>query len=117
VAALHLEPNGLFDLPPLSQRAGPIPAAQPVDRDLAVVLDAATPVGELLRLARRSAGPMLANLQLFDTYRGAQVGEGRISYGLAFRFQPQSAADERAVDRAMDKIRGALQHHLGAEIR
>jgi phenylalanyl-tRNA synthetase beta subunit len=60
---------------------------------------------------------MLADLQLFDTYRGAQVGEGRVSYGLAFRFQPQSAADERAVDRAMDKIRGALRHHLGAEIR
>lgn len=117
VAALHLEPNGLFDLPPLSPRAGPVPAAQPVDRDLAVVVDAATPVGELLRLARRNAGPMLADLHLFDTYRGAQVGEGRISYGLAFRFQPQSVADERAVDRAMDKIRGALRHHLGAEIR
>ena len=117
VAALHLEPNGMFDLPPLSQRAGPVPAAQPVDRDLAVVLDAATPVGELLRLARRNAGPMLADLQLFDAYRGAQVGEGRISYGLAFRFQPRSVADERAVDRAMDKVRGALRHHLGAEIR
>jgi phenylalanyl-tRNA synthetase beta chain len=117
VAALHLEPNGMFDLPPLSQRAGPVPAAQPVDRDLAVVLDAATPVGELLRLARRNAGPMLADLHLFDVYRGAQVGEGRISYGLAFRFQPRSVADERAVDRAMDKVRGALRHHLGAEIR
>lgn len=117
VAALHLEPNGMFDLPPLSQRAGSVPAAQPVDRDLAVVLDAPTPVGELLRLARRNAGPMLADLQLFDVYRGAQVGEGRVSYGLAFRFQPQSVADERAVDRAMDKVRGALRHHLGAEIR
>jgi phenylalanyl-tRNA synthetase beta chain len=60
---------------------------------------------------------MLADLQLFDVYRGAQVGEGRVSYGLAFRFQPQSVADERAVDRTMDKIRGALRHHLGAEIR
>jgi phenylalanyl-tRNA synthetase beta chain len=88
-----------------------------VDRDLAVVLDAATPVGELLRLARRNAGPLLADMKLFDVYRGAQVGEGRVSYGLGFRFQPESAADEKAVDRAMDKIRGALRHHLGAEIR
>jgi phenylalanyl-tRNA synthetase beta chain len=117
VGALHLDPGGLFGLPPHSQRAAPLPAAQPVDRDLAVVLDAATPVGELLRLAQRNAGPLLADLRLFDVYRGAQVGEGRISYGLGFRFQPVSAADERAVDRAMDKVRGALQHHLGAEIR
>ncbi len=117
VGALHLDPGGLFGLPPHSQRAAPLPAAQPVDRDLAVVVDAATPVGELLRLAQRNAGPLLADLRLFDVYRGAQVGEGRISYGLGFRFQPVSAADERAVDRAMDKVRGALQHHLGAEIR
>ena len=116
-AALHLEPGGLFGLTPLSQRATPPPPAQPVDRDLAVVLDAATPTGELLRLARRNAGPLLADLQLFDIYRGAQVGEGRVSYGLGFRFQPEVAADEKAVDRAMDKIRGALRHHLGAEIR
>ena len=117
VAALHLDPGGLFGLTPLSARATPPPAAQPVDRDLAVVLDAATPVGELLRLARRNAGPLLADLRLFDVYRGAQVGEGRASYGLGFRFQPVSAGDEKAVDRAMDKIRGALRHHLGAEIR
>jgi phenylalanyl-tRNA synthetase beta chain len=117
VGALHLDPGGVFGLPPLSQRATPPPAAQPVDRDLAVVLDATTPVGELLRLARRNAGPLLADLRLFDIYRGTQVGEGRVSYGLGFRFQPASAAEEKAVDRAMDKIRGALRHHLGAEIR
>ncbi|MGH2462580.1 MAG: phenylalanine--tRNA ligase subunit beta [Candidatus Limnocylindria bacterium] len=115
-AALHLEPNGLFDLPPRSRNAWPLPAAQPVDRDLAVVVDAATPIGELLRLARRNAGPLLVDLQLFDIYRGPQAGEGRVSYGLGFRFQP-TAADEKAVDRAMDKISGALKHHLRAEIR
>jgi phenylalanyl-tRNA synthetase beta chain len=116
VGALHLDPGGLFGLPPLSLRAAPPAAAQPVDRDLAVVLDAAVPIGELLRLARRNAGPLLADVRLFDVYRGVQVGEGRVSYGLGFRFQP-AAVDEKAVDRAMDKIRGALQHHLGAEIR
>lgn len=117
VAAIHLEPNGLFDLPPIGSRAEALPAAQPVDRDLAVVVDASTPAGELLRLARRNAGPLLADLRLFDVYRGPQIGAGRVSYGLAFRFQPAGPADDRAIDRAMDKIRGALQHHLAAEIR
>ena len=80
-------------------------------------MDATTPVGELLRIARRNAGPFLVDLRLFDEYHGAQAGEGRVSYGIAFRFQPGSTADERAVDRAMDKVRGALRHHLDAEIR
>ena len=93
------------------------PAAQPVDRDLAVVVDDATPIGELLRVARMSAGPLLDELRLFDVYRGDQVGEGRVSYAIAFRFQPVEAGDERAVDKALNKVRGSLRYHLGAEIR
>ena len=92
-------------------------AAQPVDRDLAVVLDEGTPVGELLRVARMSAGPTLDELRLFDIYRGDQIGPGRVSYAIALRFQPEEAGDEKAVDKALNKVRGSLRHHLGAEIR
>ena len=93
------------------------PSAQPVDRDLAVVVDETTPIGELLRVARMSAGPLLDELHLFDIYRGDQVGAGRVSYAIAMRFQPNEAGDERAVDKALNKVRGSLRHHLGAEIR
>jgi phenylalanyl-tRNA synthetase beta chain len=74
-------------------------------------------VGEVLRIARTSAGSTLEELRLFDVYRGAQVGAGRVSYAIAFRFQPTEAADEKAIDRALNKVRGSLRHHLGAEIR
>ena len=93
------------------------PSAQPVDRDVAVVVDETTPIGELLRVARMSAGPLLDELHLFDIYRGDQVGAGRVSYAIAMRFQPNEAGDERAVDKALNKVRGSLRHHLGAEIR
>jgi phenylalanyl-tRNA synthetase beta chain len=117
VAAIHLDPGGMFALEPRSSRAGTVPGAQPVDRDLAVVVDEATPVGELLRIARQNGGALIASVSLFDAYRGPQIGEGRVSYALALRFQPESAADEKAVARAVDKIGGALRHHLAAEIR
>ncbi len=94
-----------------------VPGAQPVDRDLAVVLDAATPIGDLLRMIRTAAGPMLVEVRPFDAYRGPQVGEGRISYAVALRFQPVAAGDEKGVEKAMNKIAGSLRHHLGAEIR
>jgi hypothetical protein len=45
------------------------------------------------------------------------VGEGKVSYAIALRFQPEAAGDERGVERAMKRIGGALQHHLGAQIR
>jgi len=50
-------------------------------------------------------------------YRGPQVGDEKVSYAIALRFQPEAAADERTIERAMNRIRGALQHHLGAQIR
>jgi phenylalanyl-tRNA synthetase beta chain len=107
----------LLALAPDVSRAVAISAAQPIDRDLAVVVDDATPVGELLRVTRMSAGSLLDEVRLFDIYRGEQIGPGRVSYALALRFQPEIAGDERGVDKALNKIRGSLRHHLGAEIR
>jgi phenylalanyl-tRNA synthetase beta chain len=112
-----IELDRLLELVPERIGASPISTAQPVDRDLAVVLEEGTPVGELLRVTRMSAGPMLEELTLFDVYRGKQIGPGRVSYALALRFQPAEAGDEVSVDRALNKVRGSLKHHLGAEIR
>jgi len=114
-AAISLD--RLLDLVPAELRSRPIPAAQPVDRDLAVVVDDATPVGEVMRIARMSAGPLLAEIRLFDAYRGEQVGPGRVSYAVSLRFQPEAPGDVSAVDKALNKVRGSLRHHLGAEIR
>ncbi|TMB52668.1 MAG: hypothetical protein E6J50_01790 [Chloroflexi bacterium] len=115
VAAINLPL--LLGLVPAAVRVAAVSAAQPVDRDLAVLLDEATPIGELLRLVRANAGPMLVEARLFDEYRGTQVGAGRVSYAVSLRFQPETTGDDKAIEKAMNRIRGALTHHLGAEIR
>jgi phenylalanyl-tRNA synthetase beta chain len=115
IAALNL--GQLFALLPEGVAASPIPAAQPIDRDLALSVTESTPLGELLRVLRSSAGPNLVDARVFDVYRGEQVGAGRVSYAIALRFQPETAGDEKGVERAMNRLRGALQHHLGAQIR
>ncbi len=114
-AAIDLD--RLLELVPTDRRSRPIADAQPIDRDLAVVVDDTTPVGELLRVARMSAGPLLVDLRLFDVYRGDQIGPGRVSYALALRFQPEAPGDAKGVEKALNKVRGSLTHHLGAEIR
>lgn len=115
IAAMHL--GQLLALVPEHLRVGPPPAAQPLDRDLAVVVDDATPLGDVVRITRSSGAPLLRSVQLFDEYRSQQIGEGKVSYALALRFQPEAPAEERAVEKAMKRIQGALRHHLGAEIR
>ena len=114
IAAINL--GQLFALA-RETRARPVPAAQPIDRDLAVVVDEATPLGDLLRVVRASAGPLLASSRVFDVYRGDQVGPGRVSYAIALRFQPETAGDEKSIERAMNRVRGSVQHHLGAQVR
>jgi phenylalanyl-tRNA synthetase beta chain len=115
IAAINL--GQLFALLPEEVVVSPIPAAQPIDRDLALSVEESTPLGELLRILRSSAGPNLVEARVFDVYRGEQVGAGRVSYAIALRFQPETAGDEKGVERAMKRLRGALQHHLGAQIR
>ena len=107
----------LLDLVETDTRSRPVVDAQPIDRDLAVVVDEGTPVGELLRIARMSAGLSLVDLRLFDMYRGEQIGAGRVSYALALRFQPDGDSGPKAIEKSLNKIRGALRHHLAAEIR
>jgi phenylalanyl-tRNA synthetase beta chain len=115
IAAINLPQ--LFELIRPEASVSAAPAAQPIDRDMAVVLDEATPLGELLRIVRASGGPMLVSAHAFDAYRGPQVGPGSVSYAIALRFQPDAPADEKGVERAMNRIRGSVQHHLGATIR
>jgi phenylalanyl-tRNA synthetase beta chain len=115
LAAIHL--GQLFTLIGEEVRGAAVPAAQPLDRDLAVVVDETTPVGDVVRITRSTGAPLLANVQLFDEYRGPQVGDGKVSYALALRFQPEETGGERAVEKAMKRITGALRHHLAAEIR
>jgi phenylalanyl-tRNA synthetase beta chain len=107
----------LFSLVPESRNVVPVPSAQPVDRDLAIVVAESTPVGELLQVVRAAAGPMLREARVFDAYRGAQVGEGRVSYAVSLRFQPDVAGDEGSVERALNRVSGSVKHHLAAEIR
>jgi phenylalanyl-tRNA synthetase beta chain len=115
--AANISLAALFEQVAELVRVGEPPAAQPIDRDLAVLLDEGTAVGELLRLIRSNGGPHLIEARLFDQYRGPQLGAGKVSFAVALRFQPANTGDERLVERAMKRIQGALQHHLGAVIR
>jgi phenylalanyl-tRNA synthetase beta chain len=115
IAALDL--GQLLALTKEATRMTPVPATQPVDRDIAVIVDGSTPLGDLLRVVRAGAGPTLVRASVFDEYRGDQVGEGRVSYAIALRFQPEAAGNEKSVERALNRVRGSLEHHLGAQIR
>ena len=95
-----------------------VPAFPAVHQDLAVVVAEEVPAQELLALAHEVAGPVLESAEVFDVYRGEQVGEGKVSLALALRFR---AADrtltEDEASAARERIASTLAERLGATVR
>jgi phenylalanyl-tRNA synthetase beta chain len=90
----------------------------PVRQDIAVVVAAEVTAAEVLAVIRAAGGELLAEADVFDTYRGEQVGEGRQSVAVHLQFQ---AADRTLTDAEADAVResivAALRERLGGELR
>jgi len=80
------------------------------ERDLAVVVPLALPYAELRARCAAAAGERLVELFPFDVYQGPQVGEGRKSLALRFRFRhPERALTDAEVDEHMNSVIAALR--------
>jgi phenylalanyl-tRNA synthetase beta chain len=89
-----------------------------VKQDLAFAVDEAVAAGDLVAAAREAAGPELRDLQVFDVYRGEQVGEGRKSIALAASFQsPERTLSDDDAAEIRGRIVAALAERFGAELR
>jgi phenylalanyl-tRNA synthetase beta chain len=90
----------------------------PVRQDIAVVVASEVTAAEVLAVIREAGGPLLAEADVFDTYRGEQVGEGRqsVAVHLLFRAADRTLTDAEA-DAARETIVAALRERLGGELR
>ena len=100
-----------------SFRYRPLSAFPSVIRDLALTVPEETPCGDLMHEIARAC-PKVSDVELFDIYRGEQVGEGRKSMAFKITFE----ADDKPLlpeelDKYIKKILGNLKFKLGAEIR
>jgi phenylalanyl-tRNA synthetase beta chain len=87
-------------------------------RDLALVVDDATPYGDVEREIRAAAARELESIALLDLYRGQQTGAGKKSFAVRLTFRSASGTlGEADVERLVKRIAGRLQHALGATIR
>ncbi len=90
----------------------------PLRQDIAVVVGEDVPAGDVLALVRATGGPLLSHAEVFDVYRGDQVGEGKVSLALHLVFQaPDRTLTDAEADAARADIVAALGAQLGAELR
>jgi phenylalanyl-tRNA synthetase beta chain len=89
-----------------------------VYEDLAVVVEEGVPAVKVRDLIAQTGSPLVRSVELFDVYRGEQVGEA--SKSLAYRLTYQ-ADDRTLTDKEVAKVRTKivrrLERELGASLR
>jgi phenylalanyl-tRNA synthetase beta chain len=103
---------------PRVPRHNPVPKYPAVVRDLAITVPELTLARDAISAIQEAGGAILRSVELYDEYRGAQVGEGR--KGLTFRLLFQS--DDRTltgeeVSATEARIVAATRSDLNAELR
>ena len=117
VAVLELDLGHVLGQEPRPAQWKPTSRYPSSDLDLAFALPDDVPAEKLDKAIRQGAGALLVDLDLFDVYRGAGIGEGRRS--LAYRLRLQ-AADRNLTDADVADVRArvtAAASKLGAELR
>ncbi len=74
---------------------------QPVTRDFAFVVDDAVRAEDLARAARGAHKQLIADARVFDTYAGANLGEGKKSIAIAVTLQPY---DQTLTDAEIEAV-------------
>jgi phenylalanyl-tRNA synthetase beta chain len=110
---------GEFDFEALMARASAasrifdVPRFPAVTEDLALVVDDPLPAEKILAtIMAAGAGTPLAHAQVFDVFKGEQIGAGKKS--LAYRLTYQ--ADRTLTDAEVAKVREQIVKRLGEEL-
>ena len=89
-------------------------ALMPLTRDFAFVVEDAKPVGDLVRAATGADKALIADVRVFDVYRGKGVDDGFKSVALEVVIQPREATlTEAEIEALTAKVVGAVEKQGG----
>lgn len=96
----------------------PVPRFPAALRDVAVIVPEETTGEEVVAAIRAGGGELLADVRLFDVYRGDSIPPGTKSLAFALAYQaPDRTLTDKEIDKAHKAVQGRLKHVLKASIR
>ncbi|WP_306002319.1 phenylalanine--tRNA ligase subunit beta [Brevundimonas sp. C43] len=105
------EPRGKSDK---ARGTADLSALMPLTRDFAFVVEDAKPVGDLVRAATGADKALIADVRVFDVYRGKGVDDGFKSVALEVMIQPREATlTEAEIEALTAKVVGAVEKQGG----
>ena len=95
-----------------------VPRFPPVRRDLAFVLDAATPAAAVQGALLDAGGDLVETCLLFDVFSGPPLPQGKksLAFSMDLRAHDRTLTDEEA-DAVVRRIAERLATEFGAELR
>ena len=114
-----------LDLAALREAAGAqdkqvrdVPRVPAVVEDLAIIVNDDAKAADIEAVIRRAGGAVLSDLQLFDVYRGEQIGAGKKSLAYTLTYQgAEKTVSEADVEKLRNKIIRTVETQLGATVR
>ena len=115
-SAMELDLSAL----PLDEKfPAPVLSAYPaLHQDVALVVDEDLPAERVRAVLAEGAGDLLEDVEVFDVFRGEQLGAGKksLAFNLVFRAGDRTLTDEEANERR-EAAAALAKERLGAEMR
>ncbi len=96
----------------------PLPKYPSTSRDIALLVAEDVQVGMLENIIKENGSDILEKIQLFDVYRGKQIGEGQksVAFALTYRGADKTLTEED-VAKVHNKVLSALKEKAQATLR
>ncbi|MDE6401169.1 MAG: hypothetical protein K2L54_00985, partial [Clostridiales bacterium] len=117
VYVAHLDLTEALDRTIELAQYSPISKLQPVDRDLALVVNKNVAVGDMLNDVK-SVSPFIVQVKLFDIYDGEQIEEGYKSVAFSMRLQPtENTFSDADIKNIVNSVIETAATKYGAKLR
>jgi phenylalanyl-tRNA synthetase beta chain len=118
VAVGELEVRSLMEAATIELSAREVPRFPPVRRDLAFIVDAATPAGAVEAALEEAGGDLVGSCLLFDVFSGPPLPEGKrsLAFSIDFRAADRTLTDQET-DAVVARIVERVSTEFGAELR
>ncbi len=115
---LECDLQQLNELPRLQKQFIPIPKYPMMKRDIALLVPAQVPAGELLRAVKSQRAELIESVDIFDVYSGKPIESGMKSVALSVTYRsPKKTLDDVTVDNIHEKIVQYLMTEFGGRYR
>tara|TARA_Y100001970_G_C14256813_1_gene876155 strand:+ start:7780 stop:10335 length:2556 start_codon:yes stop_codon:yes gene_type:complete len=110
--------SAIIEFMPNRHTIKPVSKFPPVIEDIALIVDENINSNQITSLIAKTGGSILKNTQLFDVFRGEQIGEHKKSLGYRLTYQSDSKTlTDKDAAKLRNKIVKTAKKLYGAQIR